>query len=121
MSKLDASKLILDPQFVDKLTQIKRTPQQNTFGENKLGEVKVDTIGVVVPASGKTVFRLPEDMRVAELYEFFLKGTITATEQGKYSDQIVFRGDRYNVQTVFDYSNWGAGYCQGTCIRQVPA
>ena len=121
MSNIDVSELLCDPDFVDEIVQIKRSPSVDGRGKNILGEVKVNTVGAVVPASGKTIFRMPEEFRVADVYEFFLKGTITATAPGKYSDVLVFKGQKYNVQLVFDYSNWGAGYCQGTCIRQVPA
>ena len=121
MSKLDVSELLLDPDFVDNIVQIKRTTQVTGKGQNITTETRVNTIGCVTPASGKTILRMPEDFRVADVYEFFLRGTITASAPGKYSDVLVFKGFRYNVQLVFDYSNWGAGYCQGTCIKQVPA
>jgi hypothetical protein len=115
------SELLFDPEYVDEIVQIKRAPSVNLRGENILGKVNVKTVGCVVPASGKTIFKLPEDFRVADLYEFIIQGTITATAPGKYSDQLVFKGEVFNVQLVFDYSNWGAGFCAGTCIRQVPA
>jgi hypothetical protein len=121
MSKIDVSELLSDPDFVDEIIQLKRAPIVNSKGENKLSEVKVKTIGCVQPASGRTIFRLPEAFRVANVSEFFMKGTITATAQGKYSDVLVFKGVRYNVQMVFDWTNWGLGYCEGTCISEVPA
>lgn len=121
MSQIDTSDLLLDPDFVDDLIQIKRTPKVNAQGQNILNEKKINTVGCVQPASGRTILRLPEDFRVANVSEFYLQGTITATSPGKYSDVLIFKGQRYNVQTVFDWGNWGEGYCAGTCIAEVPA
>lgn len=121
MSRIDVTDLLSDPDFVDDITQIKRVPSVNLQGRSKIGEVKIQTVGCVQPASGKTIFRLPEEFRVANVNEFFIKGTITATEKGKYSDILVFKGKRYEVQVVFDWSNWGEGYCEGTCVAEVPA
>jgi hypothetical protein len=121
MSRIDVSDLLSDPDFVDKMVQIKRSPSVDNRGRNVLAEKEISTVGCVQPASGRTIFRMPEEFRVANVSEFFMKGTITATAPGKYSDVLVFKGQRYNVQLVFDWSNWGLGYCEGTCIAEVPA
>jgi hypothetical protein len=65
--------------------------------------------------------RLPEALRVANLRSFWVRGKIVATEPGKYSDILVFEGQRFQVQTIFDWTNWGAGWCEGTCVAEVPA
>lgn len=121
MSQIDISELLSDPDFVDEVIQIKRQPGVNLRGRNNLIDKQIKTVGCVQPATGKTIFRLPEDMRVANVSEFYIKGVITATAPGKYSDQIVFKGVKYNVQTVFDWSNWGEGYTMGTCIAEPPS
>jgi hypothetical protein len=121
MAKIDVSELLHDPDFVDKMTVITRVPRLNSKGENKLTECADESVGSVQPASGRTVFKLPDEMRVANLSEFYFKGKIVATAPGKYSSIIVFKGQRYQVQNVFDWSNWGAGWCEGTCVAEVPA
>lgn len=120
MSRIDVTELLSDPDFVDTLVQIKRISNVDLRGKNQIQEKEIKTIGSVQPASGKTINRLPEDFRVANISEFFMKGEITASKDGRYSDVLVFKGKRYNVQTVFDWTNWGAGYCQGTCIAENP-
>lgn len=121
MSRIDITELLTDPDFVDEMTVITRYPRVNSKGENLLNEKQVISVGSVQPASGKTVFKLPEEFRVANVSEFYFKGAIIATAPGKYSSIIVFKGQRFQVQTVADWTNWGAGWTEGTCVAEVPA
>lgn len=121
MALVDVTELLSDPDFVDPVTQIKRVSQANSFGENVITSVPFETIGSVQPASGKVINRLPEALRVADVKSFWIKGEITATEPGKYTDIIVCKGKRYQVQSVQDWSNFGEGYCEGTCVMEKPS
>lgn len=121
MADLDVTEILFDPEFADELCLIDRVPAVNNLGENILKEVKIDTVGCVQPASGRVIQRLPEDLRVANMSSFWMKARIIATAPGKYSSIIVFRGLRYTVQTVFDWSNFGEGYTEGICVAEVPA
>ena len=121
MSTIDVSDLLHDPNFVDSLQILTRYPRVNGQGENIINEVCASTIGCVQPASGKTISRLPEALRVANISDFWIQGDIVATEPGKYSSIIVYKGKRYQVQTVRDWSNFGAGYTEGTCVAEVLA
>jgi hypothetical protein len=121
MAQIDVTELLSDPDFVDPVTHISRTSLVNGFGEQILGESSVQTFGSVQPASGKVIQRLPEELRVANLSSFWLKGKILVSEPGKYTDILVFNGRRYQVQMVFDWMNWGEGWCEGTCVAEVPA
>jgi hypothetical protein len=121
MSQIDVTELLSDPDFVDEVCLVTRVPFINSLGENTLKESNLKTVGCVQPASGRVIQRLPEALRVANMSSFWLKATIIASEPGKYSSILVFKGKRYQVQTVFDWSNWGEGYTEGTCVAEVPA
>jgi hypothetical protein len=121
MAQIDITELLSDPDFVDHISLVSRKPSVNLYGENTLTETKLDTIGSVQPASGKVLQRLPEALRVANVSSFWFKGPIVASEPGKYTDVLVFKGTRYQVQTVQDWTNWGQGWSEGTCIAEVPA
>ncbi len=58
---------------------------------------------------------------MADVSSFWVKGVITADGTNLYPDIISFRGKRYQVQTVLDYSNWGAGWTEGTCVVEKPS
>lgn len=121
MAQIDVTDLMSDPDFVDPIQVITRTPYIDSLGQNHLTEKVMNSVGSVQPASYRVVQKLPELMRVANISSFWFKGTIIATAPGKYSSILVFRGLRYQVQTVADWSNFGQGYTEGTCIAEVPS
>lgn len=121
MGRIDVTELLIDPDFVGPIQLIERRPRINSFGENVLTESAVDSVGSVQPASGRALSRLPEALRQANVSSFWFKGTIVASEPGKYSSILVFRGQRFQVQTVMDWTNWGAGWCEGTCVAEMPS
>lgn len=119
--QLDTTELMSDPDFVDEVVQISRASQVNSRGENILTSCNTPTVGSVQPADGKMIQRLPEAERIGNFMSFWLKGTIVASAPGKYTDILVFRGQRFQVKTVFDWSTWGAGWCEGLCVAEVPS
>lgn len=120
MANIDVSDLMTDIDFVDKIQVITRTPWVDHFGTNYIGEIILDSVGSVQPANFRTVQKLPEAMRVANLYSFWFKGRIVASAPGLYSSILVFNKVRYQIQTVSDWSNFGAGYSEGTCVQETP-
>lgn len=121
MANIDVSELLLDPDFIDPIVIIRRTPTINSYGENILSEQGFPTFGSVQPASGKTIQRLPEALRVANVSSFWVKGVIVSDGASKYPDILSFKGQRFAVQTIMDWTNWGEGWTEGTCVREVPA
>lgn len=120
MGQVDVSELLVDPDLVDPIIVIRRIPNIDEYGENKLKEQGFNTIGSVQPASGKTLQRLPDAFRVANVSSFWIKGKIVSDGQCQYPDILVFNGVRFAVQVIFDWTNWGEGFCEGTCVREKP-
>jgi hypothetical protein len=118
---VDVTELLGDPDFVGPIRQISRQYRVDSFGKNVLTECPHDTVGSVQPISPADLQRLPEQLRVGNLMTFFMKGTITASSPGKYTDVLMYRGLRFQVLTVNDWSAWGAGWCEGACVAEVPA
>lgn len=120
MALIDVTELLSDPDFVNEVTLVNRVPNVNDMGENTLVETGFVTVGSVQPASGKTISRLPEALRVANISSFWVKGEIIADGSARYPDILVFNDKRYQVQTVNDWTNYGAGYSEGTCVVEQP-
>lgn len=118
MAQLDVSELMTDPDFVDPIQIVRRYPTNNNFGQVSFTEETLETVGSVQPANFKTVQKLPESLRVADVSSFWVKAVITASETDKYPSILVFRGKRYQIQTLADWSNFGAGYSEGTCVAE---
>lgn len=121
MALLDVTELMSDPDFVDIIQVITRVPVVNSLGENIISDSILSSVGSVQPANFKTVQKLPEAFRVANVSSFWFKGNIIATAPGKYSSILVFNGVRYQVQTVADWSNFGEGFTEGTCVAEIPS
>jgi len=121
MGTIDVTDLLADPDFVDSMTVITRYPIINSLGENILRETRFDTVGSIQPADYEEIQKVPDALRVANMMVFYFKGKIDTSSPGKYSSVLVFQGQRYQIKTVADYSNWGAGYSEGTCVAEVPA
>jgi len=120
MANIDVSELMVDPDFVDPMVIIRRTPFVDNLGQNQLKEQGFNTYGSIQSISGKTLQRIPEALRVANGMSFFVKGQIIADGTCRYPDILVFNGVRFAVQVVFDWCNWGEGYSEGTCVREKP-
>lgn len=110
-----------DPDFVDDIDVITRTPYVNSKGENVIQESTVSSCGSVQPADYQAIQKLPEAMRTENVSQFWFKGDIIASAPGKYSSILVFRGKRYQVRTVEDWGNFGEGYSAGVCVVETPA
>lgn len=121
MAQVDVTVLLTDPDFVDPIQVLTRTPTINSYGENTIVETTLNTYGSVQPASGRAVQRLPEALRVANVSSFWFKGTIVASDPTLYPSILTFRGVRYQVQMVFDWTNFGQGWCEGTCVAEKPS
>lgn len=121
MGQVDISELLLDPDFVQPLVLIKRNACVDSFGQNQLKEVPCDIVGIVQPISGKTLQRLPNEFKVANIQSFWVQEKLVSDSREKYPDTIIKNGKRFTVQFVFDWSDWGAGWTEGTCIAERPS
>jgi hypothetical protein len=120
MGQIDVTDVLADPDMVDPVVLTHRIPTVDNYGSNQLTEEAVNTFGSVQSVSGKTLARLPDEYRVANVMSFWIRGKIIADGKNRYPDLICFNGERYAVQAVFDWTNWGAGWCEGTCVREKP-
>lgn len=120
MAQLDVSNLLLDPDFIDTLTLISRTATTDTYGVTQLVEVSASTVGSVQPASYKQIQRLPDALRSADIRSFFIKAEIK-TNDPNYPAIILFQGNRYQIQTVAPWLNYGSGWNEGICVAEKPS
>lgn len=120
-TQIDVSELMHDTDFVDGISLVSRVPTVNALGENILVESTVNSYGSVQPASGKTLQRLPEALRNQDVSSFWFQGVIVATSAGQYPMVLIFKGRRYQVKNVMDWSTWGRGWTEGVCVAELPS
>ena len=49
---------------------------------------------------------------------FYYSGTLSSMRQDGYSDIIIFGGNRFEVQQVEPWGNWGNGYTKGIATKK---
>lgn len=122
MALIDVSDLLLDPDFIDPVSVIRRTVTVNSMGENVVSEpTTISTYASVQPASFKQISRLPEALRSADVRSFYIKLPIVQDGSSLYPDIIVFQGKRFQIQTAAPWLNYGAGWNEGVCVAEPPS
>lgn len=119
MAQIDVSDLLLDADFAEDITLIRRASAVNAYGENVLAESSQTITAVVQSGDKEMLARLPDSARLSSYITVYYRGILTAETPGGYADIIVYSGKRYIVHTVDEsYSNWGAGFTSALCVLE---
>jgi hypothetical protein len=117
VAEIDVSDLLLDPDFIDNVSVIRRTAIVNNRGENVLTEAStLNTVASVQPASYKQIQRVPEALRSSDIRAFFIKAEVKADSAGTYTDLITYLGQRWQVITSAPWLNYGGGWNEVICV-----
>lgn len=119
MALLDVSDVLLDADFTNVVTLIKRSAAVNTHGETVLSEVSCYITAVVQGDNPEMLERLPQGARLSDVITVYTKAELEAESEGGYADVIVWRGRRYQVKDVAeDFMNYGAGFTKAFCMLE---
>lgn len=117
MAQLDVSEVIDDPDFADPIVIVRRRQTVDHHGRASVRETRVNAIGVIIQASGETLMREPEgaSIRAGVGIDVYTK-TAVAPANGRYdADEIEWQSQRYTVESVKDWSNFGVGFYVASC------
>lgn len=119
MALIDVSDLLLDPDFTNVVTLIRRTSTINTHGEHEMTESPCNIVASVQDINTEDLVRLPEGARLQDLITVYYRGDLQPESKGGYSDLIVWQGRRYQVRTVDEeFMNFGAGFTRAICSME---
>lgn len=118
MARIDVTELFSDPDFCDAVKIIRRASAVNSYGENFIKETDFDSVGSVQPTDGPTMKRLPQALQNENVSSFWVKGDLSDTQGCKYPPILVFKGKRFQVRHIFDWTNWGSGWSEGLCVAE---
>lgn len=110
MARIDVSELMVDPDFINSFTIVRRTTTVNQYGENVLAETEESSFGSVQGIGKDALKRLPDGVQLSSMKTIYTKAVFKADEAGKYSDQIIWDSERYNIITVLPWGNFGSGW-----------
>lgn len=74
----------------------------------------VEAAGVVVPARGADMQRLPEGRRQAEAIRVLTRSSLRLAQGPQQADQVTYRGVRYEVEHV---QRWSGVFVDAVCVR----
>lgn len=118
MAIQDLAQYMIDPDFVDLVTLIRRTPQNmNQYGE--VGSFTETSQQVYMSVQGKQAEQLNRernDAWLTDAIDVYYAGVLYGEAPGGYADVIVWRSKRYQVEAVVEnYSNYGQGWTHAVC------
>lgn len=121
MALVDTSELLLDPDFADTVTLIRRSVGVNDYGENVMVETPCRVLMVVQGTMAESLDRLPEGARLSDLITVYFRGRLQPEAPDGYADVIVWNGRRYQVKSVTEnFMNWGRGFTKAVCALEPP-
>lgn len=120
MALIDVAPLIIDPDFCDRFTLIKRSATINQYGEMVLSETPQSIIGVVQNVSPEVLKRFPDDAQLWDGITVWYRGRLEAQSPNGYCDVILWNGYRYLVKFVNEqFMNYGSGWTEALCAKEV--
>lgn len=126
MPAIDVSDVLLDPDFCEPLTIIRRAQTVSNKGRSTSTEVTIDPapVGVVLPQADQPLVRGPDQANLPRLIQvhtpFRLRSASKDPDTGDVyqPDIIIWQGDRFVVNKVQSFSAYGAGFIQADCSSQ---
>jgi len=114
MPLLDVSDIITDPDFVDTVT-VTRTTVVTVNGRGQRSSRAFPARGVVTSSQGDTLDRQAEGRLRHGSITFHTRTRLYPGQGDTDADEITYRGQRYTVTSVNDYSAYGAGFVAAEC------
>lgn len=118
MPRLDVSRVLRSREFREK-DQLTCTRNTQTVGNNGLATnapVVTPFSAVVTSDKGDILTRLPESSYVLGTITVHSVFPLLDGRTGTDADIVTWKGRRYTVTNVNDYSTWGAGFTAATCV-----
>ncbi len=112
MALIDITDIVIDPDFQDAITIVRRADSVNSYGENVIAETTENVRAVIQPASPDDLQRLPDSVRRRDAVTVYYAGDLSADA---YPDVVVWGTKRYQVGGTEPFGNWGRGYTKAVC------
>ena len=112
MPLLDVSDVLADPDFAT-VFDVLRNATATSQGKTVLTPTTFSNIiGVVTPATSNELQRMPDTERMAGSITIRTVFRLTSGDAENTADIITWRGRQYTVESLQDWSEFGAGYVE---------
>jgi hypothetical protein len=121
LPSLDLTELLNDPDLAgESFTVLRREQVITSQGRGSVQTSTFTAVGSVIPLSDQPMQRGPDQQTLPRLLQvitqFRLRGVSKDPQGNDYQpDLIVWNGDNYVVNKVYDWSHYGAGFVSADC------
>lgn len=116
MAQLDVTDILADPDFMDTGLECERLTQTITGDGLAVNTPTILPFSAVVTSDkGDMLVRLATGERAEGSITVHTRFTLNDSSAGQTADIVRWRGRRYTVTLVNDYSHFGRGFVAATC------
>ena len=109
MPNVDVTQLFIDPDFASPLLWTTVTETVDDHGRAQFASTQTTIVGVIQPASGRTLAMLPDLVLTSGAVEVWCTADLKESAQGRAPDEICWLGQTYTVTHVDPWRNEGTG------------
>lgn len=116
MALLDVSDILTDPDFVSFGILCER--QSQTVGDDGLAINVTDQMkfsGVITSDNGDLLVRSDSGERIKGNINIHTRFPLVDGQDGRSADIVIWKGRRYTVSSVNDWSDYGRGFVRAIC------
>ena len=115
MALLDVTDLLTDPDFSSTFDILRSTETVDQHGIASRVEQTISLSGVIEAGSGQTIVMLDDGTRISDSLTLWCEFPLWASFENRPADIVLWKGQRYVVKSVEDWTNFGRGYVKATC------
>ena len=116
MPYLDVSSILLDPDFADRFTVIRRIETVGQTGRSSTSNQTFPNIVGVITAADPTDLERREDFQsTPRLISIVTKFKLQGEVKGRQPDLVSWIGDNFLVKKIDIYTRFGTGFIQAIC------
>lgn len=115
MPTIDVTDIVLDPDFSEPVTIVRRHETINTYGESVVDSVEIPIQAVVTSGPKPGMERMPEGQLQTDIINVHCQQRLVGPSNGNQPDIVIWRGRQFVVTKVNDYSHFGRGFVSAEC------
>jgi galactose-6-phosphate isomerase len=112
MPQLDVTDILLDPEFAERFTVLRRTEIVTSFGKSVVTSQELSAIGVITAGPDDRLTREADYQAMTKSIVIVTKFPLRGPAPGFQADIILWHGDKFLISLLDDYSGYGPGFVQ---------
>jgi hypothetical protein len=113
MANIDVSELMLDPDFCDEFSYLRRIEDVSLKGRSEGHVTQLTGYGSIQPLSGQVLRMMPQLANTEGTIEIWSTTPLQTLTDTLKADIVIWKGSRYTVTAIpGNWSHFGNGFCR---------